>query len=69
MKDMINNIIVKFQSYNKSLLKESLIWFNNDKESRYSGKITENQYKNASAHKCMLGLIKIDFLMYQCVNL
>jgi hypothetical protein len=69
IKDMITNIINKFQSYNKSLLKENLAWFNNDKETRFSGKITENQYKNASANKCMLGLVKIDFLMYQCVNL
>jgi hypothetical protein len=69
-KDMVNNIITKFQTYNKTLLNEKdFEWFNNKANNSYSGKITENQYKIARSNNCMLGLIKLEFLICQCVNL
>jgi hypothetical protein len=44
-------------------------WFNDKTHNSYSGKVSENQYKIAKTNNCMLGLIKLDFLICQCVNL
>jgi len=69
-KDMVNKIIIKFQTYNKTLLNEKdFNWFNDKTHNSYSGKVSENQYKIAKTNNCMLGLIKLDFLICQCVNL
>jgi hypothetical protein len=69
-KDMVDMIVNKFKSYNKTIIKEKdFVWFNNKTAAWYSSKITENQYKIAKDNKCMLGLIKLEFLISQCVCL
>ena len=69
--DMVDKIFIIFENYNKTLmLNKDLAWFNNKSNDSYSGKsITENQYKIGKDNNCMLGLIKLDFLISQCVNL
>lgn len=70
-KKMIDNIANKFQSFNTTLLYEKDInWFNDTKNSSYFGfSATEKQYETAKTNKCMLGLVKLEFLISHCVSL
>jgi hypothetical protein len=70
-KNMIENIANKFQSYNKTLISEKdFDWFNDKNNSSYFGlHTTEKQYETAKINKCMLGLVKLDFLISHCVSL
>lgn len=62
----IDKIIIKFINYNKTLLSETLEWFNKHSN---SGKITENIYKKAKDNKCILGLLPLEELINTCVCL
>jgi hypothetical protein len=68
--DNVDKIFNNFITYNKTLFDKDDKYFNDKTNSSYSGKpISEKQYETAKANKCMLGLVKLDFLISHCVSL
>lgn len=64
----IDTIMEKFINYNNSLANEPITWFN-EKNKANTGKITPNIYKKAKDNKCYLGLLNLNDLVVECVNL
>jgi hypothetical protein len=68
----LDNIIQKFVNYNNSLSINSLDWFNDIKQREIidnSKKITSQIFEKAKKYKCLLGFVKINHLINQCVKL
>ena len=68
--DNVDKIFNNFITYNKTLSNKDAKYFNDKNNECYSGKpISERQYETAKTNKCMLGLVKLDFLISHCVSL
>jgi hypothetical protein len=65
----IDTLVQRFVNYNNTVITKPLSWFNDKKADHYSGtyiapKILE---KNKEKYKCLLGYVKLDYLISQCI--
>ena len=65
----IDTLVQRFVNYNNTVMTKPLSWFNDKKADHYSGtyikpKILE---KNKEKYKCLLGYIKLEYLISQCI--
>ena len=66
----IEKIITKFITLNDSIKFESIEWFNSKEQTELiDSPIKINAYQKAKNAKCFLGLIKLEELVKQCINL
>lgn len=68
----VDLIIERFKNYNLTLLEKPSDWFNKKNEDQYYGlpiQPDSNIYLKALENQCMLGLIKLEYLISQCIML
>lgn len=68
----VDLIIERFKNYNLTLLQKPIDWFNKKTEDQYYGlsiQADSNIYLKAVENRCMLGLIKLEYLISQCIML
>jgi hypothetical protein len=62
---IINNFIKK----NKEFVAKDIDWFNKDKKYGSKSKITDNMYTKAVSNHCYIGLVDLEILIAECVNI
>jgi len=64
-----DKIILRFVIFNRTLLEKPIQWFNDKKQDYYYGTIlSEATYNKAREVECMIGLVKLQYLINHCLH-
>ena len=64
-----DKIISRFVIFNRTLLEKPIQWFNDKKQDYYYGTIlSEATYNKAREFECMIGLVKLQYLINHCLH-
>ena len=64
-----DKIILRFVIFNRTLLEKPIQWFNDKKQDYYYGTIlSEATYNKAREAECMIGLVKLQYLINHCLH-